>query len=231
MKNIKIFYLTLTLFCSLFFSCKHEPMLIPNALSVCPDEVEGIIKNHCGTCHNSTSGELKSINSLADISKHDMVVPYKPLQSKLYKIMTQSPLLGNHMPPKGSLQLTSQELDLIEVWILQGASITPCCAPNTIPDTNTTYSGVVWPIIQANCSNQCHDNFNPPPKLNDTLDFSSQDKFLGWLKKSNHLQRFIAAIDSTGPYPMPKTSPYKPLSKCDKFQIKNWIYNKNMNND
>jgi len=187
-------------------------MLIPNAISVCPQDVEAIIKNHCGTCHNGTKGELKSINSLADISKHDMVVPFKPLQSKLYKIMTQSPLLGNHMPPKGSLQLTSQELDLIEVWILQGAS-------------NPTYTGVVWPIIQANCSNQCHNNLYPP----DSLDFSSHDKFYGWLIKPNDLQRFIAAIDGTGPYPMPKTSPYQPLSKCDSIQIKFWIDNNHPN--
>lgn len=126
MKTRIIIALTgLTLLSIYLTSCKHEPELPPGTPVVCFDqEVMGIINSNCNVsgCHGS--GEGPSLSTFEDVSSY--VTAGKPLQSKLHKVITAHSNLEGLMPPKPKSALTSSQIDIISIWILQGATHTTC---------------------------------------------------------------------------------------------------------
>jgi hypothetical protein len=69
------------------------------------------------------------------------------------------PSRENNMPPPGSPQLTSAEIDLIAKWISYGALNENC---GEVCDTTNpvTFTGTIFPIIQTNCVG-CHSRTAP----------------------------------------------------------------------
>ncbi len=115
----------IALFGLLLFSCHHEPELMPGTPEVCFDnEVMLIINSNCNVsgCHGS--GEAPALSSFDDVSRY--VTPGKPVQSKLHKVITAHSNLMGLMPPKPKSALTSSQIDIISIWILQGAKHTTC---------------------------------------------------------------------------------------------------------
>jgi hypothetical protein len=103
----------------LFNSCKHEPILPPGTSIVHfnPD-IQTIIGSKCTyKCHNG--GEEPPLYGYSDL--HNYVTDYKPLESTLYKVITAHSSIQNLMPPKPDQPLNKSQIDIISIWILQGA--------------------------------------------------------------------------------------------------------------
>jgi hypothetical protein len=128
MKILRISTLTtIIIFGILFSSCQHEPELIPGTTEVCFDnQVMLIINSTCtmSGCHDGSDGELPALSTYEDLYR--LVTPGKPMKSKLHKVLTANPISGSFMPPKPKQALTSAQIDIISLWILQGAKHTTC---------------------------------------------------------------------------------------------------------
>ena len=122
MKSLKLCIITgLTFLGIMMMSCQHEPLLIPGTPEVSfQKDVMLIINSNCNVpdCHGQ-GGEKKALNTYSDI--HSLVTEGKPMKSKLHKIITANSWDGNLMPPKSKPPLTKTQIDLISMWILQGA--------------------------------------------------------------------------------------------------------------
>jgi len=124
-KRLIIALAGLTLLCISFASCHHEPELMPGTPEVCFDnEVMLIINSNCNVsgCHGS--GEGPKLSTYEEVSRY--VTAGKPMQSKLHKVISAHSNLMGLMPPKPKPALTSSQIDLISIWILQGAKHTTC---------------------------------------------------------------------------------------------------------
>jgi hypothetical protein len=107
-------------------SCKHDPELAPGTAKVCFErDIMLIVNTNCNVdgCHGSGDPELPSLNSYEDI--RSLVEPGKPSKSKLYEVVTANPGSEKFMPPKPKPSLTKEQLDMISIWIMQGAT-EPC---------------------------------------------------------------------------------------------------------
>ena len=121
MKTRIIFTLTgFLLLCICFISCRHEPELAPGTATVCfNSDVMLIINANCNIsgCHGS--GEAPALDTYDQVSRY--VTPFKPVQSKLHKVITAHSNLMGLMPPKPGNALSSSQIDIISIWIMQGA--------------------------------------------------------------------------------------------------------------
>ena len=110
----------------MFVSCEHEPELMPGTPEVCfEQDVMLIINSNCNVtgCHGS-GGEAPSLSTYEDII--EFIEPGDPSESELYEVITARPNSEDFMPPKPKQGLTSEQIDIINIWILQGATNTPC---------------------------------------------------------------------------------------------------------
>lgn len=127
MNRLKIIVLSgVTLFVIMFASCQHEPELIPGTAEVCFDtQVQLIINSNCmmSGCHDG-GGEMPALDSYDALYK--LVEPGKPNKSKLHEVLVANPNSEKFMPPKPKTALTSEQIDIISLWILQGAKNTIC---------------------------------------------------------------------------------------------------------
>ncbi|MEI6060678.1 MAG: hypothetical protein WCR72_08215 [Bacteroidota bacterium] len=213
MKILSYFTLAGITFLGIFLaSCQHEPELIPGTPAVCFDsQVLPIIKTSCAMegCHTG-GGHLFGLTTYDEI--YSRVTPGKPMKSNLHQVMIGNPNSQNYMPPKSKATLSSAQIDIISLWILQGA-------PNTICDTipcdslNVTFSGTILPITNTYCVG-CHGGANPKGSLSLT-DYTS-------IKASVDGGRFMGSVEHlTGYKAMPQGSEI--LSDCKIAQLKKWI--------
>ena len=122
MKTLKLFAaIGITILGIMVISCQHEPELIPGTPEVLfQKDVMLIINSNCNVaeCHGS-GGELKGLNTYDEVS--GFVTAGKPMKSKLHEVLTANPNSEKYMPPKSKPDLTSAQIDIISMWILQGA--------------------------------------------------------------------------------------------------------------
>jgi hypothetical protein len=127
MKTQIIFTFTVLMLLSIcFISCRHEPELAPGTPTVCFDnDVMLIINSNCNVsgCHGG-GGEAPSLNTYEDVSRY--VIAGKPNDSELHKVITAHSNLMGLMPPEPKAPLTSSQIDIISIWIMQGAEHTTC---------------------------------------------------------------------------------------------------------
>ncbi len=159
MYKLKIFKLCfLLILLTVFASCKHEPVLLPGTATVCfQEQVLPIINSNCAVadCHSANSEA--SLADYGNIMRY--IKPGKPNQSKLFKLITTTSLLQEFMPPKSQSPLNQNQINLISIWILQGAENNTCPEP-PCDSTIVTFSGTIFPIIQNYCYG-CHSGSNP----------------------------------------------------------------------
>lgn len=92
-----------------------------------PDIIQPILKEKCVRCHNAskTKGELL-MATIAGIQKGGesgaLLVAGDTLNSLLLKRIHLPLEEEKHMPPKGKKQLTTEEVQLLNWWIKEGAS-------------------------------------------------------------------------------------------------------------
>lgn len=91
------------------------------------DQVAPVFKAKCYNCHSASKmkGGLR-LDSEAFIRKGgkngSVLVAGNPAKSKLFSYLLLPEGDDRHMPPKGKLQLSRQELAIIQNWIQRGAS-------------------------------------------------------------------------------------------------------------
>jgi hypothetical protein len=106
----------------LIIGCKHKTNFDSLAEVNYKTDIEPIISGNCtfSGCHGLVEKERFSLLSYDDLIKHTNIVAGSPEKSELYQIINTFNL-NNRMPPKPYNQLSDIQIQLIYVWIGQGA--------------------------------------------------------------------------------------------------------------
>jgi hypothetical protein len=124
--------------------------------SVCYQlEIAPLMNSYCAIsgCHDAaTQAAGYDLSNYFGVMQ--IVKPGQPDNSKLMKVINGSG--EEKMPPSPYPSLTTDQIDLIQTWIIQGAGYNIDCGGSILCDTtDVTYSGTIQPIIQNNCLG-CH---------------------------------------------------------------------------
>jgi len=121
MKTLRICTIIVITFLGILLnSCKHEPILPPGTPDVSfKTDVQVIISSKCTYACHKGNDEGPSLIVYNDV--HNLVKDFKPMESKLYKVITAHSSLQNLMPPKPDQPINKSQIDIISIWILQGA--------------------------------------------------------------------------------------------------------------
>jgi hypothetical protein len=199
---------------TLLLSCRHDPVM-PAAdtnTEVCfQSQIQPLINANCAVsgCHDGSNNELPILISYNDIMG-EIEAGY-PGKSELYEVISESPGSDDVMPPSPRQPLTSEQISLIEIWILEGAKNTTCPDQNC-DSVNVTYSGTISTIMQ-NCTG-CHGTNSPSAGLSLTTYAQVKDAING-----KHLIDRVNFVSGYSPMP---PSGIK-LSTCNLAQLRHWI--------
>jgi len=191
---------------TVYFAREILPLLISNcAISGCHDAV--------------THEEGINLTTYEKVIQTGMVKPGKPIESKLYKSITETDP-GDIMPPPPAPPLSAQQIALVRKWIEQGAKNLACEDGPVCDTAAVSYIQVVLPILQRECVG-CHTGNNPGGgiKLN-THEAVQVVALNGQLYGSiNHAAGFAAMPPSGNKIP-----------DCEIRKIKAWIDTGALNN-
>jgi len=212
-ENNGLAWMSLVIITLLISSCRHEPVLMEGTPTVCfEDQVLPLIRSNCAIsgCHDAGSDEGPTLTNYENISEY--VVPGKPNKSELFKVITATSLLVEFMPPSPREPLTISQINLINIWILQGALNNSCLLiPCDTAEVN--YSAEIFPIIDTYCKG-CHSGNDPS----------------GGIHLENHEQiaavalngKLFGSVSFAGGYvPMPYQGDMLP--ECYVAMIKKWV--------
>jgi hypothetical protein len=176
-----------------------------------------VVVSHCATaqCHDAISHK-EGYNFTGYTNIRNAVSPGRPSSSKLYTVITTS---GGEdkMPPPGSPQLSTAQVDSIRKWITYGALNENC---GEVCDTinPVTFSATLLPVLQLTCTG-CHSGSAPAGSiLLTTYQNVATVAANGLLMKS---------LNGNGVTRMP---PSGPLSTCRIRQFQIWVNNGYQNN-
>ncbi len=231
----------------LISSCKHEPLIAPEGVTDATINTSGngnnvgnnngipcdsntvyfstqvlpFLVSNCAKsgCHDAATHEEGVIlDSYANVMATANVQPYDPSHGKLLESLTASDP-DDLMPPAPNSPLTTQQINLIQTWIQQGAQNLFCT--NTLCDSaGISYSSKVEPIINISCKG-CHSGSNPGGGI--TL-----NSYATVVAQANNGKLLGSIIHAAGYSPMPKNS--AALSTCEIGIIRNWISEGTQNN-
>lgn len=121
MKKVSALLLLVVALC-FCYSCKHEPILPIKQVSY-HDDVLPIIRSSCqhAGCHNPTDPNNEfPLDSIVSQLVDEYVEPGNPGDSDIYERITETD--PDKIMPKPPYQpLTERQIELIYVWIAQGA--------------------------------------------------------------------------------------------------------------
>ena len=120
MKKIYLFIFPVFVLC-FFFSCKHEPILPPQEVSFSND-ILPILRGSCqhAGCHSpyDPNARFPLDSVVADVLEY--VDVEKPKNSKIYERIIEEDE-NKRMPQLPYDRLTQRQINLIYIWIGQGA--------------------------------------------------------------------------------------------------------------
>jgi hypothetical protein len=180
-------------------------------------DVLPVLISTCGMagCHDAITHE-EGYTFVSYSSTLRGVKPQKPLESKLYQVITT--LSGeDRMPPLPYARMAQAKIDSIYKWISYGALDEYC---GEVCDTinPVTYSGAIWPTIQASCVG-CHSGATPSGGVS--------------LASYANIQSVAASgllMNSLKGNGVPKMPPAGSLSTCKIKQFQIWVTNGSLNN-
>ncbi|MBA4322230.1 MAG: hypothetical protein C0408_05370 [Odoribacter sp.] len=144
------------------------------------------------------------------------VSPGSPVNSKLYQVITT--LSGeSRMPPLPKSRLTQVQIDSIAAWIRYGA-LDEFCGEVCDTINPVTFSGTIWPVIQASCTG-CHSGTSPGAGILLTNYSNVQTVAANG--------RLMNSLKGNG---VPKMPPAGSLSACRIKQFNIWVTNGYLNN-
>lgn len=208
-----------------FQACKHKPEPFdedPNTqVREChPDtvyftrDVLPILVSSCAMsgCHDQNTAmdgvrltDYQSVMQTADVS------PGNPSGSDLYEVITEDDL-DKRMPPPPSNPLSTDKIQLIYKWIMQGALNLECGDADCNLD-NVTYSQTIVPIIGTYCLN-CHTQSSSSGGVN-------LETYAGVAQVGNNGRLYGAVSHASGFSAMPPSGGKIP--DCKIQQINKWI--------
>lgn len=169
-----------------------------------------VLKSGCGIsgCHDAIT-QRDGYNFTTYAGTMEAVKAGNPLSSDLYEVISTDEA-DDRMPPAPYSPLPQAAIDSVYKWISYGAKDEDCGESCDTVST-ITFSGVVWPVILANCRG-CHSGTSPS----------------GGVSLTNYSQVAIQAgnnkltgvLRGTGYSIMP---PSGPLSDCKIRQIELWV--------
>jgi hypothetical protein len=120
MKKFSVLFVLAFAFC-LFYACKHEPILPTREVSY-HDDILPIVRGSCqhAGCHdpNDPNAEFPLDSIVSELN--DYVRPGDPEDSDLYERITDDDP-DDRMPQPPYQPLTERQIQLIYIWIAQGA--------------------------------------------------------------------------------------------------------------
>jgi len=204
--------------------CKHEPLLAPlvdedggGVVVDCDPQVVyfqqqvlPILISNCAVpgCHDEPTNDNDGIQltSFSSLMASGIVQ-----NGDLVEAINETDP-DKVMPPPGQAGLSQQQIDLIELWLAQGAQNNSCTG---LCDTTAvvTYSGAILPLVQQRCAG-CHGGSNPQGGLN----FSTH-AVLASVALDGRLEASVTRAPNG--IPMPPWGPQ--LSQCEIDKFVTWI--------
>ena len=113
------------LFCGVvcfLYSCKHDPILPDSPVVSFKDHVLPIIVGNCSAtgCHPAVGGEF-SLMTYSDVIENGDIKPGSNKDDSDLLEVIKSSKDNKRMPPPPAPPLTNDQIQLIELWINQGA--------------------------------------------------------------------------------------------------------------
>jgi hypothetical protein len=205
------------------FGCKHEPFPNPGPFAPVepancdPDtvyfknDILPMLVGRCAMpgCHAGPNPPKNvDLTSYTPIMLTADVRPGRPDHSDLYEVISET-RPEKRMPPPPHPPLTSEQINQVRVWILQGALDNSCDDCDTM---RLGYQMHIAPIIQNHCLG-CHNSSSASGQV--VLEHFSQVQLA---VMGRHLWTVVDYPGGTGRMP-----PTGPLSDCDLTKIRLWI--------
>ena len=166
-------------------------------------------------CHDGLSYHLgKLIIPLLDYSTINIpgnIITGNPDSSKIYKRITSTDT-AVRMPRIPDPPLTTEQINLIYKWILQGA-LNNICESTNCDSINITYTNPIKSIVQSHCLG-CHSGPVPANGM-------SMENYSALVDIANSGRLMGAIRHDSGYFAMPKLGGQ--LSVCHIAQFQQWI--------
>ena len=123
MKISKLFALIfLVIAAAQFFSgCKQDPVIPDTPLAKFKDDIQAIIIGNCTAsgCHGGVEPKSSPLLTYDDVLKNGDIKAKDANGSKLYILLKD--LGEDRMPKKPNAPLSDEQIELVYLWIMQGA--------------------------------------------------------------------------------------------------------------
>lgn len=179
-------------------------------------EVLPLLRSSCAIegCHDAaTASDGVILDNYASVIQTADVRAFDLESSDLYEVITESDP-DKRMPPLPRERLSTNQINLIATWILQGAENNDCNPDSgSCNTTGVTFSGTIQPILSNKCTG-CHSG--PSPSGGVRLNTHA-----GVAAVANDGRLYGAIAHLQGFEPMPQGGDQLP--QCDIDRIRAWI--------
>ncbi|MEX1188780.1 MAG: c-type cytochrome domain-containing protein [Bacteroidia bacterium] len=236
----RIFSIILGLGLLMTYSCKHElfypeqtepttPIVtdttgtggtVEDTMVCFESEILPIFQSSCAMtgCHDAITHE-EGIRLYTYSGIMQEIVPFQPTEGDIMESITDDDP-DKIMPPPPHIALSSNQIALIERWIMQGAQNTINCEGDVCDSTAFAYANDIVPIVSTHC-NGCHSGNFPSAGIN-----TSNHAGLTAIALNGSL---VASINHISPYSaMPQNALM--LDICKRTKIKKWVLSGAPNN-
>lgn len=221
--------------------CKHDPIVPVNALTddnnggsgdqpcdpntvYFQQQVLPFLVSSCAKsgCHNAATAEDGVIlDSYDNVMNTADVTPFDLSDSEIWEVINESDP-DKVMPPPGETQLTQAQINMLALWINQGAQNLTCDdASGPCDSVSVSFAGDVVPILQNKCVG-CHTTATSTNGYVSLSGFTDVELVAG-------TGQLVGAITHDPSYAaMPDGGPK--LNACEIAKIKNWVSEGTLNN-
>lgn len=152
----------------LWLSCVHDPFPVPpDEIGPCESgtvyfekDILPILSANCAYsgCHDAgTARDGVVLDSYQNTFDTGDIEPGNPGGSELYEVITESDP-SKIMPPQPNTALTQEQINLIALWISQGAENLDCI--EDCDTVNVSFLSDIKPVFDSYCFN-CHSGSSP----------------------------------------------------------------------
>jgi len=229
-KWMLLFCIISTIVLSVFWGCKHDPVVTPDnggngncdTLQVTYNEiVYPLLQQYCLSCHSGTTPSAGM-----DFNDYATVAAIAQNGALLGAIRHET---GYSAMPQNGLQLSDCDIAKFEIWIRDTTFIEPPVGIPCDPDT-VYFENYVLPLLQSSCGIiGCHDPETATEGiiLTDYNNIISTGEIVAFDPEDSELYEKITEDDPDKIMPPP---PRSPLTQEQKDAIYKWIMQGALNN-